>query len=326
MLDKLRIAKYRFTLQAVERLELPPYKGTTLRGAFGNVFKRLACSQSGQVCADCLLQTTCAHAYVFETPLPADAEVLRTYQDVPHPFVLEPPLDQRTTYEPGDSLTFNLILIGRGTSYLPYFILTFQELGRLGIGRGRKEFRLKDVMAVNPASGVEALLFSGTDGGLRNEDLSIGYAEIEGKASKIPDNRLAVRFLTPTKLKHAGAYVQQPSFHVLLRSILRRVSSLYYFHCGERWQTNYRGYVDAAKEVQTVDAKTKWVDWERYSSRQKRRVAMGGFVGEVSYEGEFAKLRPLVLLGDIIHVGKATSFGQGKYEVLLEQDIQAPRG
>jgi hypothetical protein len=318
MLDKLRIAKYRFTLQAVERLELPPYKGTTLRGAFGNVFKRLACSQPGQVCGDCLLQTTCAYAYVFETPLPADAEVLRTYQDIPHPFVLEPPLDERTAYEPGDSLTFNLILIGRGTSYLPYFILTFQELGRLGIGRGRKEFRLKDVMAVNPVSGVEALLFSCTDGGLRNEDLSIGYAQIEEEASKIPDNRLAVRFLTPTKLKHAGVYVQQPPFHVLLRGILRRVSSLYYFHCGERWQADYRGYVDAAKEVRTVDAKTKWVDWERYSSRQKRRVAMGGFVGEVSYEGKLAKLRPLVLLGDIIHVGKATSFGQGKYEVLLE--------
>lgn len=317
-LDKLRIAKYRFNLQAVERLELPPHKGATLRGAFGNVFKRLACAQPGQVCTDCLLRTTCAYAYVFETPLPPDAEVLRTYQDIPHPFVLEPPLDQRTTYEPQESLTFNLILIGRGISYLPYFVLTFQELGKLGIGRGRREFRLKDVMALNPVSGAEALLFCGEDGGLRNEDLSVGYAEIEEKAAGLPNNRLTVRFLTPTKLKHAGTYVQQPPFHVLLRSTLRRVSSLYYFHCGERWQTDYRGYLDAAKEVRTANGKTEWVDWERYSSHQQRRIAMGGFVGEMNYEGELGSMRPLLLVGDIIHVGKATTFGQGKYEVLWE--------
>jgi len=318
MLDKLHIAKYRFNLQAVERLELPPYKGATLRGAFGNVFKRLACSQPGQACTDCMLRTSCAYAYVFETPLPPDAEVLRTYQNIPHPFILEPPLDQRTTYEPGEGLTFNLILVGRGISYLPYFVLTFQELGRLGIGRGRKKFWLMDVIAVNPVSGAEVLLFSGEDDGLRNEDLSIGYAEIEEKASSLPDDRLTVRFLTPTRLKHAGAYVQQPPFHVLLRSILRRVSSLYYFHCGERWQINYRGCIEAAKEVRTVDAKTEWADWERYSSRQRQRIAMGGFVGEVSYEGKLADMRSLVLLGAIIHVGKASAFGQGKYEVLLE--------
>ena len=45
MLESLRIAKYRLTLDAVEELHLPAYKGSTLRGGFGHVFKRTVCFQ-----------------------------------------------------------------------------------------------------------------------------------------------------------------------------------------------------------------------------------------------------------------------------------------
>jgi hypothetical protein len=39
------IAKYRLTLEAGEKgLLLPPYKGSTLRGGFGNAFRRISCA------------------------------------------------------------------------------------------------------------------------------------------------------------------------------------------------------------------------------------------------------------------------------------------
>ncbi|MBN1106561.1 MAG: hypothetical protein JXL84_24375 [Deltaproteobacteria bacterium] len=39
-------------------------------------------------------------------------------------------------------MRFNLVVVGRARDFLPYFIVTFEELGRQGIGVGRGRFRL----------------------------------------------------------------------------------------------------------------------------------------------------------------------------------------
>ncbi|MFQ5814235.1 MAG: CRISPR system precrRNA processing endoribonuclease RAMP protein Cas6 [Anaerolineae bacterium] len=342
MLERLRIAKYRFRLEAVETLGLPRYKGSTLRGGFGAVFKRTVCFQKKvKSCADCLLRENCPYAYIFETSPPPDAEVLRTYSDVPLPFVIEPPLDTRTVYEPGESLDFGLVLVGRAINYLPYFIVVFRELGRVGLGRGRGKYTLREVAAVQPLDGAEETIYSAADEMVCERDLSVGWEEIEAQSSKFKarsskfkarssklkaqssnvkretsEGRVTVNFLTPTRMKHKGKYVERPEFHVLIRNILRRVSSLYYFHCGERWETDYRGIIEAAKGVRLAEVGTGWVDWERYSRRQRQRMNLGGLVGQATYEGELGTFLPLLVLGELVHVGKGTVFGNGWYEVV----------
>jgi hypothetical protein len=329
MLDKLRIAKYHFTLEAVETLGLPRYKGSTLRGGFGAVFKRTVCFQKDvRSCADCLLKDNCPYAYIFETSPPPDAEVLRTYSDVPLPFVIEPPLDTQTVYEPGETLDFGLVLVGRAINYLPYFIVVFKELGKVGLGRGRGKYVLREVAAVQPLDGAEETIYSAADEMVCDRDLSVGWEEIEAHSPRSevrspksnfqpPASKLTVNFLTPTRLKHAGRFAKEgPPFHVLIRAILRRVSSLSYFHCGERWETDYRGIIEAAQGVQLAGAGTEWVDWERYSRRQRQRMNLGGLVGRATYEGDLEPFLPLLVLGELVHVGKGTVFGNGWYEVV----------
>ena len=318
MLEKLKIAKYRFTLEAMERLELPVYKGSTLRGGFGHVFKRTVCFQKDmETCDACLLKNNCPYGYIFETSPPTDAKVLRTYSDVPLPFVIEPPLDRRTHYQPGDLLEFGLVLVGKAINYLPYFVVVFGELGRVGIGRERGKYVLQRIVAVNPLDGTEALAYDGVDVIVGDQDLSVGYAEVEARARELPDERVTANFLTPTRLKHSGRLAQEgPPFHVLIRAILRRVSSLSYFHCGEKWEVDYRGIIEAAKEVRLAEARTGWVDWERYSRRQQQRMNLGGLVGQAAYEGELRPFLPLLILGQLVHVGKACVFGNGWYEIV----------
>jgi hypothetical protein len=195
------------------------------------------------------------------------------------------------------------VLIGQGINYLPYFLLAFKELGGIGIGRGRKKFSLGDVYAVNPVAGSEALVYSSADEGVRNENLNVGFAEIAESAQKLPSDGLTVR------------YVKRPEFHVLFRNALRRLSSLYYFHCGERWDTDYKGLIDAAQGVVIAEAETEWVAWERYSWRKGRRMDFGGFIGTVRYEGDLRLFLPVILAGELVHVGKACVFGNGRYEV-----------
>ncbi len=45
-------------------------------------------------------------------------------------------------------------------------------------------------------------------------------------------------------------------------------------------------------------------------------MILGGWIGEITYKGDFQKYLPLLRLGEHIHVGKATVFGLGKYRII----------
>ena len=136
MLESFRVAKFRFTVYACEQIRLPDYKGAVFRGGFGYAFKKVVCVVKGKPCDACLLKQKCIYSYIFETPPPDDTEILRLYPKVPHPFVIEPPVTEKQVFAPGEPFSFHLILIGNAIDYLPYFIYTFTELGKQGIGLG----------------------------------------------------------------------------------------------------------------------------------------------------------------------------------------------
>ena len=70
---------------------------------------------------------------------------MRKYTAAPHPFILEPFTNSRKSYQEGENFSFGLTLIGRAADYLPYFIYAFEELGRIGIGKGRGKYELREV-------------------------------------------------------------------------------------------------------------------------------------------------------------------------------------
>ncbi|GAB4546590.1 MAG: hypothetical protein Kow0063_41050 [Anaerolineae bacterium] len=117
-----------------------------------------------------------------------------------------------------------------------------------------------------------------------------------------------------------------PPFPVLVKALLGRVSSLSYFHCGQRWEADFRGLIDRAAGVRVAGCESGWQDWSRYSGRQKQRVEMGGLVGCVTYEGDLRDYLPLLALGEWVHVGKGTVFGNGKYVISQTSIVRCHRG
>lgn len=296
---------------------LPVYKGSTFRGGFGSVFRRLCCVQRQESCKECILQGNCPYFYIFETAPGPDAEVLRTYESVPRPFVLEPPLTKKTSFTPGESLYFNLVLIGRAIDYLPYFIVTFRELGKMGIGKQRGKFQLTGITSKNPITNEEEVIYK-RDSLVHNSNLAVSFSEI--KSMPPPDSkRLGIKFITMTRLKYNGRYIDIPHFHIIIRSLLGRISSLAYFHSNERLELDFSGMIQAAEQVSLVFSTASWVDWERYSSRQRRRMKLGGIVGTACYDlsppGDFELFWPWLKLGELVHLGKNTAFGLGKIAV-----------
>jgi len=303
----LELARFRLELRAEEAIVLPPYKGSALRGGFGATFKKVVCALRDGDCSRCMLRSSCAYSYIFETPPPPDARMMRKYPYAPHPFVLEPPLEDKTEYAPGEVLSFGLVLVGRAIEYLPYFLYTFGELGRIGLGKGRGRFSLKRAWAVGPEG--EEVVYEGEMFRRPSFRSSSEVATLPGLTE------VSLSFLTPTRIKYSERLVLDLEFHILVRSLLRRISLLSYFHCGRELKLDFRGLIDRARDVETAERDLRWYDWERYSGRQKVRMKLGGFVGRVSFRGELEEFWPLLVLGQEVHVGKGTSFGLGWYRI-----------
>jgi len=310
----MKLSKYRFTIKPTRELILPPYKGSTFRGGFGHAFRHAVCIEQEKKCPECSVRSKCVYSYVFETSVTHE-EGKQQDKDVPHPFIIEPPIDERRHYGIDDRLDFILILIGRAVDYMPYFIFAFEEVGRVGVGKNNGQYSLEKVIGMN--NGEETLIYDGKSH-FRDDFHTIDSNAIIN-VGELPDShRVKLRFLTPARIKYNGKFIDDANFEVVIRNLLRRLSSLAEIHCGEKWELDWKGLIERTKEIKTVHSDLVWKDWERYSQRQDTKLKMGGFLGEITFEGDLDEFMPFLKLGEYLHIGKGTVFGLGKYEIISE--------
>ena len=309
LLQNFRLARYHVILTSLSTIVMPPYAGSTLRGGFGHAFRKMVCTQGPIDCRDCTLKAVCPYPYIFETAPFEGAQRLRTYGDIPRPFVIDP-LDTRGEYRRGQSFAFHLTLIGRAIDYLPYFLVSFRELGEIGIGKGRGRFQLTQVLTDDGES-----IYDGETQMVHNRNNALSFNEIQCEAESLPTDTLTVRLLTPTRITHEGQLTDKLPFHLFWRRLSGRISALAYFHCGESLDLDFKGLIAQAETVETVEKSLQWRDFTRYSSRQNRKMQLGGLVGSVTYAGDLAVFLPFVALGKFLRVGKNATFGLGKYQI-----------
>jgi hypothetical protein len=230
---------------------------------------------------------------------------------VPRPFVLGVPPAGARGRPGGSELTFDLTLVGRAREFFPHFVVTLREIH--AIRRGRHPVALRRIEAIR-ASGAPEKVYDDAENLVRAHDAASSLADCASLPA--PAGSFVLRFVTYTRLKHEGRWVRHPEFHVLLRRLLGRFSSLALFHCGGPLEADFLGLIEAAKAVRLVADRTRWEDWTRYSSRQDRRMVLGGLVREAVYDGPMARLWPYLVFGQWTHVGKNATFGLGRYEIV----------
>ena len=294
---------------------LPQYKGSTFRGVFGLALKRVVCALKRQDCESCLLREKCLYALVFETGQALTAPAAANIGGPPPPYVIEPPLTRQTEYPAGSDFDFRLILFGRVIESFPYFIYAFDGMGEMGVGRKinreRGRFRLETVSA----SGRE--IYDRETGRL---DMADGPGSIRLTAGPPGGEIRQLRLVldTPLRFKTENRLAADLPFQTLVRAALRRASALSIYYGEGDPAMDYRGMIDRAAGVRTVDNRLRWLDWRRYSNRQEREMFMGGMIGEVTYEGPLDEFLPVIDFVEQVHLGKATSFGLGKVRVEAE--------
>lgn len=314
-LDALYFYRYIFDCVAQDPLVLPAWKGSLTRGVFGRALRRLSCANRRvQACADCALSDQCAYCHIFETLPSAVENHRRKFSDVPRPFIICPPVSPRTLFQPGEHLAFEITLFGRAGRYLPHFAVAFREMGQLGLGRTRGRFRLASVDEVSPGGSRKPLLSK--DGTVLTTDgTRMDIRAIKKALPSSADHAVSIALETPLRLEEKGRLLTAaPFFDTLLAALWRRAFLLSHFHCNAAGDDLPEQVFDTRVLVARHDL--AWSDFHRYSSGKKQKMPLGGLVGTLTYEGAVTPYLPLLKLGEFIHLGKHTVFGNGRFRIL----------
>ncbi|MCI0662784.1 MAG: CRISPR system precrRNA processing endoribonuclease RAMP protein Cas6 [Acidobacteria bacterium] len=325
----LRIARYQVRLRAEGETALPSFLGSTLRGAFGYALKQAVCVMNHRDCGRCLVANQCVYPYVFETPAPPNLSILHNQRNAPHPFIIDPPIyprrnqaDRQRILTAGDELEFGLTIMGRAIGYLPYIVYALHEMAQRGIGKGRAQFALAGV-SVHQSTGIRHEIFDDVTQRLDEtpdvvSDLSpLIDDRLDQLQARGSDDRLNIRFITPLRIKVQGDLQPKADFEMLVRNLLRRISLLMIIHGDRQLDLDFKGLLELARAVEVRSSSLHWWDWGRYSARQETVMKLGGFVGEAEFTGDrLQDFLPLIVAGEFLRIGSATSFGLGKYELI----------
>ena len=306
--------RFRFHFRSAGSLYFPPYKsGNIVRGAFGSIFRKLVCVPGCDNAKTCEVRTTCPYARVFE-PQVARGEGPSGLVDWPRPFVFRAAhLDGRTVPQ-GEAFHFDAHIFDVRDPALAYFVLTFAQLAREGLGPGRGRADLVAVDQLDLSGAAIARVFDG-------ERFQMGElgAPSAMDLSEPPErtDRVRVKFVTPTELKTEQRLAHRPDFAILFGRLRDRISTLRAFYGPGPLDIDFRAMGDRAAAVRMTHCELKTTEVDRRSSRTGQRHPLGGFVGEADYEGDLTEFVPYLRSGKWVGVGRQTVWGKGEVEVEL---------
>ena len=307
----IKFARLKLHLTARDQIYLPQFAGSALRGGFGHALRKSCCAMQGQDCRVCMLKTSCLYASVFETSFNHVSAGSYKLSDYPRPFIIEPPFFNQNRFQPGESFSCNLMLIGKAIEFLPYFIFAFAEMGRHGIGVDRGRYRIDKI--TDQFGENDNLIF---DGASERFTGSVHAHSLNHFAASDKDNsKIVLTFKTPTRIKSGNHLTKDLNFRLFMQNLFRRLSLLALVCTGDSWGLNYKSLLEKAEAVESTESQLYWYDWKRYSSRQKKAMKLGGFLGRISFKGDLEEFLPFIKAGEYLHVGKACTFGLGKYEI-----------
>lgn len=306
------VNQLRFVTEVAAPLRLPPHKGSSLRGGLFEALRSQFCF-SPAACGG-LHTSACPVCFLLA---PVDLAASRG-RDIPRPYVLRPPTDERSEYAPGERFEFHLLTFGRALGHFPYALLGVQEMGRHGLGAGRAELRLQEVWAEHPLLGSQQRVYRAPDPTVHGLTLSITDDQVCEEAARwAAPGCLTLRFRLPMRLTDGGRLVGDSTwtFRPFFQRLLERLASLSSAY-GPAVEVPFAPLLAAADAIRTDERRLRWWDLFRYSGRQGRRLPMGGLVGEVSIAGDLEPLLPWLVWGQFTHVGKYADHGNGWYELV----------
>lgn len=293
----IRYVKLKFKIEILENCTLPRNKCSLLRGGMGNMLLQDYCMLDGncECCSfidDCTVKSIMQPKISVELPFMADRSstgyIIECY-------------DRREKYIVGDIIEFSVLIIGKTILYTKKIIDAFKLLGSGGIGANRIKYNLKSI-----EDSQSCRIYDGTK--MCNTSMNIRTVQqyIDQRKESIKDVK-NIKFITHFRYKRMGKYVDEITLKDLLISMDRRLKIIN-AHEGKIIEgINYIG------EDGIVESNLRWIDLERYSNVQKQKMKLGGVIGSMCFNKNINSYIDELIACELLHIGKNTSFGLGKY-------------
>lgn len=319
----MRLEKYRFEIELLDDGKLPAYKGSLFRGVLGNSLKKSVCINRTEKCIECPVIFDCLYTKIFE-PNDLMDNIKGKQHAKSRGFLFSEIIDDRKIYKTGDRIYFDLLLIGQFTAYFSLFLLAFNEIEKIGLGKERLKYKVTRVWKIDLMYQEKVLVFENNQ--LQN-NLIAKYEDVVQRLINESPNKVQeylFSFKTWTRLQYQGHLTKNIDFELLLRAVLRRLEILISFNSEYDLPENFYNneikdqLIRLSKEVVLVKDTLRWEDWKRFSRREKQVIMLGGFQGDIRFKGDqLERFYPYLKIGEWMHIGKNTTFGLGQYDLMI---------
>ncbi len=301
----------RFRFLCIDPLHFAEGKsGNILRGAMGDVLRRLVCSPDCPGAKVCPERLGCPYARLFEPTTWGSGP--SGLADWPRPFVLRTSHLDGQALQPGATFEFDLHLFDMHEGAMPWLILTFHQLAQEGIGR-RRRLRLETVDGLDRDGRAVPLV---RDDRIPSSPGRPPPVVLSLDPLTEPVSKVRVQFATPTELKFAGRIVREPQFGILFARIRDRISTLRALYGEGPLEIDFRAMAERANQVKLTGLRLESIEVERRSGKTGLTHPLGGFVGEAEYTGDLSEFVPYLKAAWWAGVGRQTVWGKGAIKVL----------
>ncbi len=310
---QLPIASLRIRLRFKTRAHLPPFKGSTFRGALGISLRRLVCDQGmHSECLSCHRMRDCSYAWLFESilfrPIPGFQ-----LDHAPPPMRLLIPDHQTTDFVPGDGLDMRLQIYGHAIAYVGLLLKAIDEAGsRRGVGSGLEagQGRFQRLHIIDELS--EEVIEEGMR--LPKKVSANRLADLCPGGLSGPLRRLILS--SPLQMKFGGALWQNPRnaprLEVLLSAVTRR---LYLLGMHAIFDAKLPEPEKLPPIGRLMESNVRWLERERFSNRSHSRKPISGMSGWLMYHVEHGEADSLLQAATWLGLGKQTVMGLGDVQL-----------
>jgi hypothetical protein len=218
--------------------------------------------------------------------------------------------DYEQEYFAGDTLAFHLLLFGDSIVYFNQYVQAFHALGMVGLGEEHLTFRLLRVTNTNREVLLEDGIFYKERYRVRRLEEYVLYR----LRSYAEGGEVMLRFDTPLTLKFQGEFLKHFDPAPLLVSAARRLVIMNAYE-GLREGEDYPRidptlFIPEKKEERVFREAVP-----RYSGTQDRKMVLRGITGSCQLTGVSRDAFALLATGELLHIGKNTRFGFGRYTI-----------
>ena len=305
----IRYIKIHFCIEYLEDSRVPKYKASALRGGMGEMLLRANCIRNRQ-CEQCDFETECIVRRMMYSKMEIQPAFMSKGDSVGYVIECE---DYHDTFAAGEQMQFQMLLFGKTIVYFNQFLNAFYALGQQGYGKEHARYVIR---SISNTTG-QPILF-GNDIQMEHYQVKTVADYVDYRMEQMKksfDGNLQLKFQSPLSIRIQGNLLEKFQTEAVINALRRR---MYILDC-------FEGIASEQMEVaagipRELMQEYRSVRVKRYSNRKQEKMALYGIEGTLMLAEVKEEWLPLFFVGELIHIGKYTSFGFGRYRILTQKE------